>query len=78
MIMPSKIIKPIDSLFCMSAYVIDSLKKDDGIDFDELLDTLNQAYPKEMSIERLQQCLDFLFTINKLGVDNETDKIVLR
>ena len=78
MIMPSKIIKPIDSLLCISAYIIDALNKVDGIDFDDLLDNLNQTYPKEVSIERLQQCLDFLFIINKLEVEYETNKIVLR
>ncbi|NOI79269.1 hypothetical protein F0237_01255 [Vibrio tubiashii] len=78
MIMPSKIIKPIDSLLCISAFVLDTLQKADSLDFDELLDDLNHTYPKEISVERLQQCLDFLFIINKLGVENETYKIVLR
>ncbi|WP_345775827.1 ABC-three component system middle component 6 [Vibrio tubiashii] len=76
--MPSKIIKPIDSLLCISAFVLDTLQKADSLDFDELLDDLNHTYPKEISVERLQQCLDFLFIINKLGVENETYKIVLR
>lgn len=78
MIMPSKIIKPIDSLLCIAAYVIDALNVKESTEFDELLDRLNQDYPKEISVERLQQCLDFLFIINKLEVDSETYKIILR
>ena len=77
MIVPSKTIKPIDSLYCMSAYVVDIINNNNSIDFDDLLDLVNNSYPKSISIEKLQQCLDFLFIIGKLEFRNETFKTVL-
>ncbi|ANU36256.1 ABC-three component system middle component 6 [Vibrio scophthalmi] len=75
MILPSRAVKPIDSLYCISAYVVDVLKQEE-VDFDDLLDLVNKSYPKNISIERLQQCLDFLFIIGKLEFRNETFKTV--
>ncbi len=71
--------KPIDSLFCMSAYVVEAIKcNDHTIDFDDLLDLVNQLYPKPVTIEKLQQCLDFLFIIGKLELKDETFKAVFK
>ncbi|NMD52693.1 hypothetical protein HG547_13840 [Shewanella sp. DNRA4] len=78
MILPTKVVKPIDSLYCISAYVVDLLDKYGAMDFDELLDKLNVIYPKKVSLERLQQCLDFLFIIGKLELEDETFKIIFR
>ncbi|MEM5503763.1 ABC-three component system middle component 6 [Shewanella frigidimarina] len=78
MILPTKVVKPIDSLYCISAYVIQLLSKYEAIDFDDLFDELNAIYPKNVSLERLQQCLDFLFIIGKLELEDETFKIIFR
>ncbi|EOW9338476.1 hypothetical protein ACN254_002699 [Vibrio cholerae] len=45
---------------------------------NDLLDLVNQSYPKPVTIEKLQQCLDFLFIIGKLELKNETFKAVFR
>lgn len=78
MILPTKTIKPIDSIYCISAYIVDLIKDKELVDFDDMLDELNYVYPKEISIEKLQQCLDFLFIIGKLELENETLKTIFR
>lgn len=77
MILPTKVIKPIDSLYCVSAYIVEIIQGQETFDFDDLLDDLNKVYPVEVSIEKLQRCLDFLFIIGKLELENETLKAVL-
>lgn len=77
MILPSKTVKPIDSLYCISAYVVDVLKEEET-EFNHLLDMVNQSYPIPVTVEKLQQCLDFLFIIGKLELKNETFKAVFR
>ncbi|EEB43920.1 ABC-three component system middle component 6 [Providencia stuartii] len=77
MILPTKLISPIDSLYCISAYVVEILINKKNMAFDDLLDSLNAAYPIPISIEKLQFCLDFLFIIGKLDFENETLKIIL-
>ena len=76
MILPTKIVKPIDSLYCISAYVIEQLQTEGNMPFDDLFDKLNSVYPKKINIEKMQQCLDFLFIIGKLELDNETIKAI--
>jgi hypothetical protein len=78
MILPTKVLKPVDSLYCISAYVVEVLQGTDGVDFDVLLDELNRVYPIEISIEKLQYCLDFLFILGKLELENETLKAVFK
>lgn len=78
MILPTKTIKPIDSIYCISAYIVNFIKSQEKVDFDDVLDELNYVYPKEISIEKLQQCLDFLFIIGKLELENETLKTIFR
>ncbi|MEZ8311272.1 ABC-three component system middle component 6 [Vibrio splendidus] len=78
MILPTKVIKPVESLYCISAYVVDILITNGGLDFDDLLDSLNQIYPIEITIEKLQYCLDFLFMLGKLELENETLKTVVK
>ncbi|EJH67136.1 hypothetical protein VCHE25_1091 [Vibrio cholerae HE-25] len=52
--------------------------KEEEVEFNDLLDLVNQSYPKPVTIEKLQQCLDFLFIIGKLELKNETFKAVFR
>ncbi len=76
MILPTKIVKPVDSLYCISAYAIEQLKANENMAFDDLLDKLNSVYPKKITMEKMQQCLDFLFIIGKLELENETIKAI--
>lgn len=76
MIMPTKIIQPVDSLISISSIVLDVLKEK-SIGLDDLLEEINDRYYKPISIEKLILCVDFLFIINKVKDDNETITINL-
>lgn len=71
MIMPTKIIQPVDSLISISAIVIEILKEN-GMNIDDLLEEFNHRYYKRITIEKLILCLDFLFIIDKVKEENET------
>lgn len=74
MVMPTKIVKPVDSLIAISAYIIQIIKNK-NMNIDDLLDALNQAYYKKIDIRKLLMCLDFLFMCGKIR--NEDDVIKL-
>lgn len=74
MVMPTKIVKPVDSLIAISAYIIQTLKNK-NMNVDDLLYALNQAYYKKIDIRKLLMCLDFLFMCGKIR--NEDDVIKL-
>lgn len=64
MILPTKIVKPVDSLFSISAFVLQVLKEDEK-EIDYLLIELNKIYYKEINyIEKLILCLVFLYIID--------------
>ncbi|MFW3371622.1 ABC-three component system middle component 6 [Aliarcobacter butzleri] len=77
MIMPTKIIQPVDSLISVSSFVLDILKSE-AMSLDDLLDKLNERYYKKISIEKLILCIDFLYIINKIESENETITINIR
>lgn len=70
MIMPTKIIQPVDSLISISATVIEILKVN-GMNIDDLLEEINMRYYKKISIEKLILSVDFLYIINKIKDENE-------
>jgi len=70
MLMPTKIIKPVDSIFSISAYVIKALDVKD-MNIDELIEEVNKTYYKEISLDKLVLCLNFLYLINKIELKNE-------
>lgn len=70
MLMPTKIVKPVDSIFSISAYILKILKNG-SIDTDGLIKELNKIYYKKISIEKMLLCLDFLFIIGKIRSDND-------
>lgn len=70
MLMPTKIIKPVDSIFSISAYVIKALEIN-GMNVDELFQEVNKIYYKEISLDRLVLSLNFLYLINKVELKNE-------
>ena len=77
MLMPTKIVKPVDSLFSISAYIIKIISEIKVMDIDSLYKELNKSYYKEVSFEQFLLSLDFLFIINKLELRNETITIKL-
>lgn len=68
--MPTKIVKPVDSIISISAYILKILKNG-SINTDSLLRELNTVYFKEITIEKMLLCLDFLFIIGKIRSDND-------
>ena len=74
MIMPSKTVKPIDSLMNISSYIIKGLLEK-KLTIDEILDYVNKKHYKKISIEKLLLCLDFLYMIDKIEIKNEAIKI---
>jgi hypothetical protein len=70
MIMPSKVIKPVDSLISLSSTIIEILKEN-SMNIDDLLIEFNARYYKKITIEKLILCLDFLFIIDKIKDESE-------
>ena len=77
MIMPTKIIKPADSIISISAYILKILRNG-SINTGSLLRELNTVYFKEITIEKMLLCLDFLFIIGKIRSDNDIIELNLR
>lgn len=75
--MPTKIVKPVDSIISISAYILKILKNG-SINTDDLIKKLNEIYYKEISIEKMLLCLDFLFMIGKIRSDNDFVELNLR
>lgn len=73
MVLPNKAIKPIDSLFCISSYVLSELGSEEH-SLDEILDQLNSIYPKKVNIEELILCINYLYIVGKLECHNEVIK----
>ncbi|MCT7445265.1 hypothetical protein NG755_11035 [Aliarcobacter cryaerophilus] len=70
MLMPTKIIKPVDSIFSISAFVLKALESND-MRIDELIEEVNKTYYKEISFDKLVLSLNFLYLINKIELKNE-------
>ncbi|MDX4069233.1 ABC-three component system middle component 6 [Aliarcobacter skirrowii] len=70
MLMPTKIIKPVDSIFSISAFVIKALEEND-MNIDELIEEVNKVYYKRISLDKLILSLNFLYLINKVELKNE-------
>ena len=75
--MPTKIVKPADSIISISAYILKILKNG-SINTDDLLRELNMVYFKEITIEKMLLCIDFLFIIGKIRSDNDIIELNLR
>ena len=70
MLMPTKLIKPVDSIFSISAYVIKALEIN-SMNMDKLLEKVNTLYYKNISLNKLMLSLNFLYLINKIELKNE-------
>ena len=73
MILPTKTIKPVDSLVIVSATIIEILQNN-SFTVDELLDQINTIYYKKLNVETLILALDFLFITVKVFEKNGTIK----
>lgn len=69
MIMPTKIVKPVDSLLNISSEILKFLKEE-SLNVDNLREKVNQSYYKMISIEKILLCLDFLYIIDKIEENN--------
>jgi len=77
MLMPTKIVKPVDSIFTISAYLIKVLQELTSIDIDSLYEKVNKEYYKKITFEQFLLSLNFLFIIKKVELKNETITINL-
>jgi len=71
MLMPTKIIQPVDSLFSISAFILKILTYN-KLNIDEIHSEVNKTYYKEVSLEKIMLSLNFLYMIDKVRIDNET------
>lgn len=71
MILPSKNIKPVDSLICSGAYVMDIIINTGRLSFDEVLSTLNNSYPKKLNPENLALTINFLYILGRIDIKND-------
>ena len=72
--MPNKVIKPIDSLLAISGYILNVLN-DQYKMIDDIFCDLNEKYPKKISVEKIILSLDFLYSIDKIFVQNDEVKL---
>ena len=75
MILPNKVIKPIDSLLNIGAYILSIIEKKDAT-IDDIVKQINKIYPKKISIEKVLLCLDFLYATCKIELNNHKVKIL--
>ena len=71
MILPSKNIKPVDSIFCIGAYVMDIIINAGRLSFDELLSKLDDVYPKKLNSEHLAITVNFLYMLGRVDIKND-------
>jgi hypothetical protein len=69
--MPSKNIKPVDSIICSGAYVMDIVVNAGCLTFDELLNKLNITYPKKLNSEHLALTVNFLYMLGRIDIKND-------
>lgn len=74
MIMPTKIIKPIDSLIVISSFLLKLLMENE-YNSDELYYELNKIYLKKVEFEKYLLTLNFLNTVDKVVIENDIIRI---
>jgi hypothetical protein len=70
MLMPTKIIQPVDSLFSISAFILKVLHSQ-NFNIDELHNEVNKIYYKEVSLEKIILSLNFLYMTDKVRIEDE-------
>ncbi|WP_404936355.1 ABC-three component system middle component 6 [Pseudoalteromonas sp. SG43-6] len=76
MILPNKSIRPVDSLFCISSFIVELLSKN-NLCVDSIHYELQKSYPKSVSVETVISCINFLYILGKVEMENETIKAKL-
>ena len=76
MVMPNKVVKPIDSLVAVGGFIKEILHNENPIDVNSLFYKLNNQYPVNITVEKYILTLDFLFVIGIIFFEDEV--IVLR
>lgn len=76
MLMPSKITKTEDSIMYISSLIIKALIERE-LSFEDIHLRINNESPKKISIQKAMLGLNFLYTIGKVELTNETIKIKL-
>jgi hypothetical protein len=76
MVMPNKVVKPIDSLVAVGGFIKKILHSENPINVNSLFYKLNNRYPVNVTIEKYILTLDFLFAIGVISFEDEV--IVLR
>ncbi len=71
MVMPNKVVKPIDSLIAIGGFIREILHKKKPIDINSLYRNLNDRYRVNVSIEKYILTLDFLFTLGLIDLEGE-------
>ena len=74
--MPTKIIKPVDSLFSISAFMLKIIHKE-SVNLDNLHKEVNSIYYKKVTLEKIILSLNFLYITDKIRIENETITINL-
>ncbi len=75
MVMPNKVVKPIDSLVGISGFIKKILYIDGQVDINSLYKKLNGKYPTQVTVEKYILSLDFLFA---LGVIDLKDEVIIK
>lgn len=69
--MPTKIIKPSDSIFYIASEII-ALLKERKCNLDDIIEELNKRGTKKIRVEIIILSIDFLFMLGKVKLEDET------
>jgi hypothetical protein len=74
MILPSKIVKPVDSLIYISSEILKTLDSR-SLTCDEILNDINKDVLKNVDLNKILLGLNFLYLIDKIERENEIIRI---
>lgn len=74
MILPSRTVKPVDSLFVIAAEIVGVVGKSKQ-HIDDTYSKLLEVYPKKVELEKFLLALNYLFITGKLEYQNEIIEI---
>jgi hypothetical protein len=76
MLLPTKSIKPANSIFFMTSYLVDAISN--GHDnFDAAFEHIQRRYPAPVTVELVILAFDFLFMLDRIEVNGDSFKIKL-
>lgn len=77
MILPSKVVKPYESLVFNAKFILVVLERGDfGV--DELYNEAKKIAPEKMSIDKFVLCMNFLYITGNVDIENEIVKAKFR